>query len=161
MSPHCNWDKRKRDSGLITQCKKGREETATEHRKDQDSAQFAGLFTNVPRYCWAAPTGQRLQGPLAGVTGTDSSLLSTPPGSLQDSPWVLSRALRKTLLRSPAVLTGSEAGYQFLHGRRCLRPQDLLRWERSEKTVRKCFLTRKTPAFTQNSDTGQNSILNK
>lgn len=49
------------------------------------------------------------------------------------------------MLRRPALLAGSEAGFQFPVGKRhCLRAEDLLKSERSREDSDKCLLfTRK------------------
>lgn len=62
------------------------------------------------------------------------------------------------MLRKPALLAGSEAGHRFLARRYYLRSEDL-KSERSSEVSDKCFLIRKTSAFTKHSDKGQGLVL--
>ena len=79
---------------------------------------------------------------------------------VHDSLWGLSQSLGGMVLRRPALLAGSEVGFQFLVGRYCLRAEDLLKSERSREDSDKCLLlTRKALAFTKHSDKGQGLVL--
>lgn len=97
---------------------------------------------------------------LGAIGANSSNSQNVIQEAAHDSLWTLSQAQGAVVLRRLALLAGSEVGYHFLAGRHCLRPEDLLKSERSGEDSDKClFLIRKALAFIKHSDKDQTMVL--
>lgn len=89
-----------------------------------------------------------------------SPVLRWPPRKLLmcDSPWAHTQALTGLECQRPALLAGSEAGYQFLQGRCCLMSESLLKSERSTEG-REMSSLRREAVTKRSADEGQSLLL--